>query len=115
MAKEPEGVAIPVVWVGGDEAPILLANQGRGCELPDGQEHLIVLELTDELLGTEDERRAQAQELSFIPVKVLARFALTRSRLEELVRVLQETLENHDKHREQGRGAFRGSGRRIAL
>lgn len=101
MAEDPEAVRIPVVWVGGDETPILLVNQFLG-QFQDSEFILTFGQFAPPaLIGTEEERREQAREISFIPVKVLARLALTRSRLEELMRVLQETLANHDKHQEQ--------------
>lgn len=101
MAKEPEGVQIPVVWVGGDETPILLVNQFIGQFQNDEMLLTFGQFAPPALIGTEEERKEQALELSFLPVKVLARFALTRSRLEELVRVLQDTLANYDTHQEQ--------------
>ena len=103
MAEAPEVIQIPVVWVGGDETPILLVNQFLG-QFQDSEFILTLGQFAPPaLIGTEEERREQVREISFIPVKVLARLALTRSRLEELVRVLQETLGNHDKHQEQQR------------
>lgn len=101
MAEDPEAISIPVVWVGGDETPILLVNQFLGQF--QGNEMIITFGqfAPPALIGTEEERREQVRDISFIPVKVLARFALTRSRLEELIQVLQETLANHDKHQEE--------------
>ena len=97
MAEDPEVIQVPVVWVGGDETPILLVNQFLG----QFQENEFILTLGQfappALIGTEDERREQLRDVSFVPVKVLARLALTRSRMEELIRVLEETLANHEK------------------
>ena len=103
MTDDPEVRQIPVVWVGGDESPVLLANQFLG-QFQDDEFILTFGQFAPPaLLGTEEERKAQARELSFIQVKVLARLTLTRSRLEELVGVLQETIANYDKHQEQKR------------
>ena len=46
---------------------------------------------------SEAERERQIGDWPRIPIKPVARFALTREGLEQLVTVLHQTLENHDK------------------
>jgi hypothetical protein len=53
------------------------------------------------ILGkTQEERERQLRELSPLSIKPIARLALTRPGLEQLVAVLQQTLENYDKAQE---------------
>lgn len=102
MPDEPEVVQVPVSWVGIDEPPILLVNQFLGQF--QGDEFIITLgQLAPPiLLGTDEEKLEEARRLSFIPVKVLARFGLTRARVEELIRVLQQTIENYENQGNDG-------------
>jgi hypothetical protein len=100
MPEEPDAIQIPAVWIGGDETPILLVNQFLG-QFQDNEFILTFGQFAPPaLIGTEKERREQVKEISFVPVKALARFTLTRSRLEELIGVLEETLKNHEKNQE---------------
>lgn len=98
MPERPdeEILQIPVVWVGGDEMPVVLVNQFLG-QFQQNEFILTFGQLTPPpLLGTREERLEEARNISFLPVKVLARFGLTRSRVEELIHVLEETLKNYD-------------------
>jgi hypothetical protein len=109
MADEPEVIQIPVAWVEADETPILLANQF----LSQFQQDEFILTLGQvappALLGTDEEKLKEARSLSFIPVKVLARFGLTRSRVEELIGVLQQTIANYESQTRE-RDANTGTG-----
>jgi hypothetical protein len=100
MPDEPEDqvIQVPVVWVGVDEAPILLANQFLGQFQRDEFILTVGQIAPPALMGTPEERLEEARTISFIPIKVLARFGLTRARVEDLIRVLQETIENFEKH-----------------
>jgi hypothetical protein len=97
MANEELGRLVPVIWVGLDDVPIMFANQfviqGAGSELT-----LTIGQLAPPmLLGSEDERRQQAEAISYIPVKPLSRVSLTTERLAELIDVLSQ-------HQEQMQG-----------
>lgn len=90
MMNEEEGRLVPVVWVGLDEVPIMLANQfviqGGDSELL-----LTIGQLAPPmLLGSDDERRQQAEAISYVPIRPLCRVSLTAERLAELIDVLSQ-------------------------
>jgi hypothetical protein len=97
MADEENVVQLPLVWVGGDEVPILFANQFLGQYHQDDFLLTVGQLAPPALLGTPEERREEALTMSFVPVKVLARFGMTRSRVEDLIGVLQQTLKNFEE------------------
>jgi hypothetical protein len=49
------------------------------------------------LLGEPEQVAAQAQQITFVEVKPVARVGFNRQRTEELIRLLQENLANHDR------------------
>ena len=98
MAEEMDGTTRPLVRVGMEDVPILFANdfiiQFHGNEFI-----LTVGQLQPPpLFGSEEERRQQISQIEFVPVKVVARLALTEQRMEQLVEALQSNLQ---KYREQ--------------
>jgi hypothetical protein len=98
----PEGVHLSVVWEGIDDMPILFVNQFLGQV---GQQSEVILSFGQlappAIVGeTQKEREKQARSLTHLPVKPIARLALTRAGLEQLVDVLHKTLENYDKAQE---------------
>lgn len=95
----PEGIPFPIAWEGVDDLPVLFVNQVLGQV---GQQTEVILtfgQLTPPaILGeTQAEREQQIRDVTRLPIKPVARFALTREGLEQLVAVLHQTLENHDK------------------
>jgi hypothetical protein len=96
-AEEPEErKAVPIIWEIEDE-DVAFANQFAVQHQP-GEFVLTVGQLVPPLiLGDEDDRREQLKRLSYVPVRVVGRFGLTRQRLTELIALLQENLENHDR------------------
>jgi len=98
-----EGVLVPIVYVGAEDVPILLANQF--IIQHEQSEFILTLgQMTPPiLLGTPEERREQAQKLAYIPVKIVARIAFTRDRLVELIQMLEEHLRKFDKQRGEER------------
>lgn len=103
MAEEEE-LAIPLVWDGLEEAPILFSNQFLIQHQP-GEFVLTMSAVTNPpLLGTEEEKREQFKRLTEYPIKVLGRYALTRRRLVELIELLQDNLEKHDRRAEEQGG-----------
>jgi hypothetical protein len=98
----PEGLDLSPTWEGVDDVPILFVNQvlsqvGQGSEviLTFGQLAPPVL-----LGATQEERVRQARGLTNIPIKPIARLAMTRAGLGQLVGVLSKTVENYDKAQE---------------
>jgi hypothetical protein len=96
--QQPEPFQVPLVWVGVDEAPIHFTNQMLGQFV--GREELVLTfgqAAPPALLGSYEERLEQMRQISYVPVRVIARLSLTRSRLAEFHRVIGETLDNYDK------------------
>lgn len=88
---------LPLIMRDFDESPILFANHFLVQRQPD--EFVITLSQVTglPLVGTPDEMRAQARDHGGLPVHTLARVAVTRRRLVELIELLQERLEEHDR------------------
>jgi hypothetical protein len=98
----PEGIDLRAVWEGVDDVPVLFVNQVLGQV---GQQAEVILTfgqiVPPAILGeTPEERVNQARTLTHIPIKPVARLAMTRAGLEELMRILRETAENYDKVQE---------------
>ena len=98
----PEGEYPPVTWVGVEDVPILFVNQVLGQV---GEQSEIVLTFGQlappAILGqTQEEREKQLKGLERIPIKPIARLAMTRAGLEQFIVVLHQTLANHDKAQE---------------
>jgi hypothetical protein len=92
-----EGTSIPLSWVGTEEVPIVFANQFVIQFQPD-EFVLSVGQVTPPpLVGTPEQVAEQASQITFIPVRTVARIGFNRSRLRELIAALQANLENHDK------------------
>jgi hypothetical protein len=93
---QPERIEIPIVWVGVEDARILFANQFLG-QVEQQEIVLTFGQVTPPvLLGPPERLAQQVERLGFIPVKTVARFGMTRARLEELIGVLQATARNFD-------------------
>lgn len=100
---EPTQIQLPLVWLGLEDVPISMTNQILGQVAGDNEIILSFGQVAPPpLLGTPEERLAQAQQLSYVSVRVITRLALTHKKLQELVRVLQETLANYDKMPKEG-------------
>ncbi len=100
MPKKLDTVQIPIAWIGLDEAPIGYANQVI-CQMgaPDhpsefvltfGQLHPPVL------MGGPEANRLQLQSLSYVPVRVVAKLALSEERVRELHGALDTILRSYD-------------------
>ncbi len=93
----PERLQLPLVWVAPEEQPVLTGNQFL-VQFEKDLFFVSVGQLTPPaILGTPEERYAQAKGLSFVPVKTVARFSLTRRNVEELIGVLKEMATNFDQ------------------
>ncbi len=101
-----EGVALPVLWIGLDDLPVLMANQFVGQVLQDE----IILSfgsmVPPPVIGaTVEERRDQIERLTHVQVRPMIRISVTRRRLEELQALLRDTLTNYDNRYGQQGGA----------
>ncbi len=91
-------IEVPLAWVGVEELPILQVNQFIGQADPRGEFFLTFGQMTmPPLLGTPEQQAAQLEQIAYVPIKPVARLGFTRSRVEELIGVLQQTLINYDQ------------------
>lgn len=100
MAQQPEERAVPIVVSGLEDVPILFSNQ---FYVQHHQTEFIITFCQIQpplLVGPAEVIRQQAAHITSVPARVVARIGLTVQRMTELVRVLQENLQNY----EQGRG-----------
>jgi hypothetical protein len=104
LADESSGIiAIPVVWIGSDDHPILLANQFVVQYQEDDEFFITIGQLQPPMIlgDTPADRLDQAKKMSFVPVQVIARLSMTKARTLELIEVLQTNVRNYD-NRKQG-------------
>jgi hypothetical protein len=101
-AGQPERIELPIVWVGVEDAQILFVNQFLG-QIEQQEIVLTLGQITPPvLLGSPEQLTQQVERLSFVPVRTVARFGMTRARLEELIGVLQTTARNFDERNRDG-------------
>lgn len=102
MADESQdSVQVPLSWVGIEDLTILLANQFIIQYTEDGFFLTVGQVAPPPLLGTPEERKEQATQLTFVPVRPLARFNMTEDGLRQLIGILQENLSNYDAAKER--------------
>ena len=82
--------------MGAEDAPLLYANQfvlqRNGSEF-----FLLIGQVTPPVvIGTPEEQEAQLDQVSFVPVKVVARVALNRERLGQLVSLPEQQKAVYD-------------------
>ena len=97
MTDEVENLAVPIVYIGSDEVPTHYANNFI-VQHQQNEFFLTIGTLTPPILvGSPDEVREQAKQISYVPVRVQARIAMTRDRVAELIKVLTDNLATFDK------------------
>lgn len=91
--------AIPTTWIGAEDLPVLFVNSFVGQIQPQEGAFYLTLGQTvpPALIGTPQEQVEQLEQIAYVPVKPVARLVLTRSRMEELVAILQMNLEQYDQ------------------
>ncbi len=85
-------IRVPITYIGLDDMPVLFANN---FVVQHEQTEFILTAgqlVPPVLLGTTEERLEQAKQLGYVGVRVVARLALTRDRVTELIQVLQDNL-----------------------
>ncbi len=93
---------IPVLWDGVENVPLVLTNQVLGQVGQQGEVILTFGQVNPPLLmGTPEQQAQQASDIPFVAVKPVARLALTKAGLDDLVRVLQETQKNYEQAQRQ--------------
>lgn len=95
--SHPEGIAVPVVWLGPEEVPILHANAFVSQFDPQTLDSLTLTvgQMTAPAIAaaTPEEREEQIRQVAYVPVKPVVRLALTPDRARELVATLQANLD----------------------
>jgi len=96
-----EQVGVPIAFLGIEDVPVLYANH---FIIQHNQNEFIlsVGQLSPPiLLGTPEEQAEQARQLSYVPVKIVARLAMTRQRLSELIGILQTNHATYDSKKRE--------------
>lgn len=99
MAEEDEqkDVAVPTLWVGESDTPVVLGNQFSIAHQGADEFILTVGQVATPLLtGSDDEKLEQVRNLSYVPIQVVGRFTFSRDRLAELLSILKTNLERYD-------------------
>lgn len=93
-AKTDE-ISLPLAWTDLDDLDIPLANHFASLF----HEDMFVVAAGNVFppvfIGSDESRREQAQELPFLPIRAVARFALTEAKLEDFINVLQSNLQKY--------------------
>ena len=100
---DEEAFSLPVQWIGQDDLPTLAANQFAVSDNAQWGENVMLIGHVAPplLLGGVEEQRARAEELEFVPVRALARFALSDIALKSLRDALVEYCAKIEKRRGQ--------------
>ena len=101
MTEDPDdAVSVPISWIGVDESEVAAANRFVMTHNPETEELILIFGHVAPpiLLGTEEERLRQAEELAFVPVRTLGRFSMTRPVAGALREVINEHLERYDRN-----------------
>jgi hypothetical protein len=91
---------VPVVWENLDSVPVLFANQFIIQHYQDEFILTVGQMVPPAILGDEEAREAQLEEIEQVSAKPLARIAFTRERLRELVNSLAAHGEKYDRIRQ---------------
>jgi hypothetical protein len=96
-SDQPEGIAVPIAWLGVEEVPILHANAFISQFDAQTLDTLILtvgqVTLPAITGATEEEREEQVRQVSFVPIKPIVRLALTPARAREVIATLQANLD----------------------
>ena len=104
---EPD-IQLPLTWIGPEEVPIQLVNQ-MICQFNQDEFILTFGQMAPPLLlGTDEQKLEQAEQIAYVAVKPLARLAMTQARVRELIAVLEANLANYEQYQQQIRGGDQG-------
>jgi hypothetical protein len=96
----PDSFAVPIVWAGPEDVPILFAN-AFVSQFDQTLDSFILTfgQMTPPALigATPEELREQAEQITFIPVKPIVRLSLTPTRLREVIASLQANLDQLER------------------
>jgi len=95
--------SVPLAFIGADETPMLYANHF----VIQNQQNEFILTVGQiappMLMGTDEEKAEQLEQVDYVPVKVVARIVVTETRLKELIDVLQTNLKGYQERTRGGR------------
>ena len=91
---EEEAIALPFFFIGTEDVPIQLSNLQVVQHVE--QEFIITFAqfAPPLVLGTPEEQREQVKAKPYLPVKTLARLAMSPERVLSLIKALQENYDN---------------------
>lgn len=98
---EPDEIAVPIVWVGVEDTPILFCNQFISQFDNDLQTFLLTFGQMSPpaLAGTPEQVREQAEQISFVPVKAVARLSVSPSKMAEIQAALGANVDQFEAAR----------------
>ena len=100
----PQRRDIPVAWIGAEDLPILLVNQFV-VQVHEDTFFLTIGQMTPPaLIGTPEQRAEQLEQIAYIPVKPVARLALSLDDVRRLASSLNATLDQYEQQGEEGDG-----------
>jgi hypothetical protein len=96
-ADDPTGIAVPIIWLGVEDVPILYANAFVGQFDPQTADSVILTvgQMTPPAImgATPEEREEQVRQIAYVSIKPIVRLGLTVARARELVATLQASLD----------------------
>ena len=102
-ASAAEQLAVPLLWVGVDDADIHYTNQII-VQTGDASDFLITFgQVTPPLLlgQTPEENLERAKQIAYLPVRTVVRLGLTLERMEQFTEVMQRVLAQYRELKDQ--------------
>jgi len=105
--KPSDGIAVPLVWVGLEEAEIKFVNQIIVQMGPPGHEGEFVISLgqlqSPVLIGDEKQVKQALRSLPYVPVKTVTKAGVPVERVREFIDVLQRVVKNYEQQKSNRR------------
>jgi hypothetical protein len=89
----PEQIEIETAWVGADDLPVHFCNAFSGVVGPNAVFITIGSQVPPAIESAEDLEKLRAT--GYVPLKPIARLALTPQGLDDMIQSLEETRKNH--------------------
>jgi hypothetical protein len=93
---QPQQVHLPLVYGGGADTDVLLANHFSLSNLQDEFILTVGQIAPPPLVGSKEEQVEQAEKLGGVPVRVIGRYTFSRTRAEELMHLIERQLKAYD-------------------
>ncbi len=96
---------VPLVWVGLEQQPVLMANQFLSQFVVSDEIVVSVGQVTPPVvLGSPEQQAEQLKNVPFVQVRPVVRFGMTKARLREVIKMLETTLAQADRLGDLERG-----------